>query len=45
MTNAINALNQKVTEDYALYNGDCVEVTQGLPDNSVHYSIFSPPFS
>lgn len=38
-------MNQVVTEDYSLYNGDCVEVVGGLPDNSVHYSIFSPPFS
>lgn len=28
-----------------MYNGDCVEITQGLPDHSVHYSIFSPPFA
>lgn len=40
-----NTLNQSVTDDYAMYHGDCVEVTRGLPDNSVHYSIFSPPFS
>lgn len=28
-----------------MYNGDCVEVLQGIPDNSIHYSIFSPPFA
>ncbi|TQE95576.1 MAG: site-specific DNA-methyltransferase [Spiribacter salinus] len=28
-----------------MYQGDCVEVYQGLPDDSVHYSIFSPPFA
>lgn len=38
-------LDQVVTPEYSLYNGDCVEVVKGLPDNSVHYSIFSPPFS
>jgi hypothetical protein len=27
-----------------LYQGDAVEVLRGLPDASVHYSIFSPPF-
>lgn len=38
-------LNQSVDKRYALYNGDCVEVTHGLPDDSIHYSIFSPPFA
>ena len=36
---------QKITDGYALYQGDCVEVVQGIPDNSIHYSIFSPPFA
>lgn len=36
---------QTITENFALYNGDCVEVLQGLPSDSVHYSIFSPPFA
>lgn len=30
---------------YCFYNGDCVEVTRQLPDNSVHFEIFSPPFA
>lgn len=34
-----------VTEDFAIYWGDCVPVMRGLPDNSVHFSIFSPPFA
>lgn len=41
----VNTIDQVITEDYAMYHGDCVEVTRGLPDNSIHYSIFSPPFS
>lgn len=32
-------------ENYALYNGDCVEVMRGMPDNSVDFSVFSPPFA
>lgn len=32
-------------EKYALYNGDCVEVTAQMPDNSVDFQIFSPPFA
>jgi DNA modification methylase len=35
---------QLITGDYAVYNGDCVEVMRGLPDASVHLSIYSPPF-
>ena len=35
---------QKVTEQYALYNGDCIEVMKTMRDQSVHLSIYSPPF-
>lgn len=38
-------LNQIVKENYALYNGDCIDVVSGLPENSIGYSIFSPPFA
>lgn len=41
----VKTIDQIIEPDFALYNGDCVEVTQGLPDSSVHYSIFSPPFA
>lgn len=41
----VNTVDQTITDEYAMYHGDCVEVTRGLPDNSIHYSIFSPPFS
>ena len=41
----INVISQSVTERYALYNGDSCEVLKGIPDNSIHYSIFSPPFA
>ena len=36
---------QKIMKQFALYNGDCCEVLPGLPDESVHFSIFSPPFA
>ncbi len=32
-------------DDWILYNEDCVERLKKIPDNSIHYSIFSPPFS
>jgi DNA modification methylase len=41
----MNVLNQEVNEKFSLYNGDSVEVLKGIPDNSIHYSIFSPPFA
>lgn len=33
------------TKKYALYNGDCVELTAQMPDRSIHFEIFSPPFA
>lgn len=33
-----------ITERAALYHGDCVHVLQALPDDSIHFSIYSPPF-
>lgn len=35
---------QKITENYALYCGDCCEVMPKLPEESVHLSVYSPPF-
>lgn len=36
--------DQKLSERYAVYNGDCIEVMQGMPDASVHMTVYSPPF-
>lgn len=41
----MNCIDQVVTDNYALYHGDCVDVLKGLPSGSVGYSIFSPPFA
>ena len=38
-------LKPVITDRYALYNGDCVDVARTIPDNSVHFEIFSPPFA
>jgi DNA modification methylase len=38
-------IHQCVTERFALYHGDCVEVIRDIPSDSVHFSISSPPFS
>ncbi len=37
--------DQIVTEDYAIYNSDCMEVLPTIPDNSVGLSVYSPPFA
>ena len=37
-------LAQSVKESFSLWNADCVDVARGLPDASIHYTIFSPPF-
>jgi len=36
--------DQIVTEKYAIYNSDCMEVLPTLPDESVDMSVYSPPF-
>lgn len=41
----INVIDQAITDRYALYNGDSAEILKGIPANSIHYSIFSPPFA
>jgi DNA modification methylase len=41
----MQVLNQFVGKNYALYHGDSCEVLKGIPDNSIHYTITSPPFS
>ena len=35
---------QELGKNYAIYNGDCIEVLAGIPDESIHLSIYSPPF-
>jgi len=41
----MNCIDQVITPKYAAYHGDCVDVLKGLPDASIGYSIFSPPFA
>lgn len=38
-------IDQTITENYALYNGDSAEVLQSLPSESIHHFIYSPPFA
>lgn len=36
--------NQLITENYAIYESDCMYVMPTLADNSIDLSIYSPPF-
>lgn len=38
------ATSELITKDFALYQGDCVELIKALPDDSIGLSVFSPPF-
>ena len=37
-------MDQKITDNFAIYLGDCCEVMQSLKSESIHFSIYSPPF-
>lgn len=41
----MNVLEQAIENKYAIYNGDSCEIVRAIPDNSIHYTIFSPPFA
>lgn len=40
----MKVIDQAHGKNFTLYNGDTCEVIRGIPDNSLHYGIFSPPF-
>lgn len=41
----MNVIDQATGNGYTAFHGDCVEVVSGLPERSIDYSIFSPPFA
>jgi DNA modification methylase len=41
----MNVIDQRFGEGWAMYLGDSCEALQGIPSDSIHYSIFSPPFA
>lgn len=41
---SIKAVDQVITNDYAIYQGDSCEVIRAIPGDSVHFGIHSPPF-
>ena len=38
-------LDQCLTDTYAVWNGDCMEVMPTLTEGSVALSVYSPPFA
>lgn len=41
----MSVIDQTHEDGWAMYHGDCVEVLRQIPDKSIGYSIFSPPFA
>lgn len=41
----IRCLNEAHGERWAAYQGDCVDLVWQMPDNSIDFSVYSPPFS
>ncbi|MGR3221215.1 MAG: DNA-methyltransferase [Candidatus Anammoxibacter sp.] len=37
-------MDQVITEKYAIYNDDCMKVMGEIHDESVHFTVYSPPF-
>jgi len=40
-----NIMNQAQGENWTLINGDCIELLNSMPENSIHLSVFSPPYA
>lgn len=40
----IKAINKKITDEYAIYEGDSCEIMPTIPEKTIGYSIHSPPF-
>lgn len=38
-------MTEIITDDYAIYNGDCMEWAAQAPSNCVDLSVYSPPFA
>ena len=38
-------VDQVIADQYAIYNGDCVDVMATLPSASMDLAVFSPPFA
>jgi hypothetical protein len=41
----MNVIDQYEGDGFSWYNAECVDFAQSLPDNSVDFTVYSPPFS
>jgi len=41
----MTVMDQVITDDYAIYNGDCMEVVSEMKPNSIDMAVYSPPFA
>lgn len=40
----MNNDKQHITDRFALYNSDCIDVMRAMPDGAIDLSVYSPPF-
>ena len=40
----MGVIEQQITDEYAIYNGDCIETMADMADLSIDLSVYSPPF-
>ena len=40
----MGVITQKIEKEYAIYNGDCIEVMKDMKDGFIDLSVYSPPF-
>lgn len=45
MVGSVKVLDQAEGPGWVAYNADCVDVLAALPAESIHYTIYSPPFA
>jgi DNA modification methylase len=41
----VNVLNEAHGDNWSLYHADCVDFASQVPDESIHFSVYSPPFA
>jgi len=41
----VNVLNEAHGENWSIYHADCVDFASQVPDESIHFSVYSPPFA
>lgn len=45
MITNIKVLDQNITNNWSIYNADCIDIIKGIPSNSIHFALWSPPFA